>query len=237
LYIKNKNVWFLNQLQRKFLEMKKRFVLGIVFLLVFGSLGVYAQSTKLIGTWVSIVGKEFSADPTILKITDDKISILSGDRGGVSTKSWSWSDNNDGMTLTIDNRFALYMVTDTILLIGLPKYDDLVDYYYLTKYVEVPFSKLIGKWVMPEESSDLEITFSNTQIIMKRGRQTKTWACRFDDESSNSIKIHFSGEGGGDWYSYLFFFIDESHLYVTLPELSSSSHVNPMGHGHFLTKQ
>jgi hypothetical protein len=205
--------------------MKNKLSLVLWVLLVIGASNVYAQSNKLIGTWVSIIGREYTEDPTILTITNDTILIrdpMSGDR------SWTWADNNDGMTLTINNELSLYVVTDTILLIELPINEyagERLRYHYLTRSYTAPVSQLIGKWVMPKITGDLEVTITNDQIIMKRGRQTQTLNCSID--SSNSLSIR-------DFAKYMFFFLDETHLFIMLPELGSTS---VQGYRYILTKQ
>jgi hypothetical protein len=220
--------------------MKLKFALLFAILLAFASLGVYAQSSKLIGTWISLgyhSDDYNSRNPkiaTIVVITKENISVYPVPN--YARALYTWSDPaNDGVSIYIkseeyraENIFTPYIVTDNNLFIGLPGTT-----YYLTRYSPKPASALLGKWIHPEESGDIEVTITDRQIVLKKGRITK--ALDYFADLGTGIANNYMKTGnevpgvinfgepryGGDsgyarWKSVPYYFMDDNHVIICL---------------------
>jgi hypothetical protein len=219
--------------------MAKKYWLSLlaVLLNVICSVAVYGQSSELVGTWISVgytIGN--AGMPSIAKfalITHDKITIYpSSDYYGFV--SYSWNDPaNDGVSIIVKSRndgkniFTPYIVTDTNLCIELP-YDgsDLGGLYYFMRYYPKPPSALVGTWIHPEESGDIEVTITDTQITLKKGRLTKTLDYFYylgDEYKENGLPgvIKFIKPETYDYkepesYSVPYHFMDDNHVIICL---------------------
>jgi hypothetical protein len=230
--------------------MKKVFILSFSFLLVFGALNAYAQSSKLIGMWQNGV--------TYVLISEEFITFywnLNNRDSRRRLSSYEWKDNNDRLTISVKDEFIPYLVNDNNLLIWLP-FNDGVDskMHFLTKCTVMPPSKLIGNWISPGEPVDIEVTINDDQIIFKKGRLTKEYNYEVNkvfgiksfETLPGVIGLSTVSKNDPDYRSTLaysmYFFVDDTHIFIATDPFSEQTSEYMYDSGGkppmlFLTKQ
>lgn len=228
-------------------------VLALAVLGIAGAARVYAQSSKLIGTWISVGYQSgdyngyVASIATIVVITKGYISVYPV--ANYAGTSYTWSDPaNDGVSINIKDEmygekviFTPYIVTDTNLFIELPGRYGAGGTYYLTRYTPKPASALLGKWIHPEETGDIEVTITDKQIVLKKGRVTKTLDYFVDlgariandyMKTGNDVPgvINFGSPFyGGDsgtarWRSVPYYFMDDNHVIICLETFDDTAY-------------
>lgn len=171
---------------------------------------VYAEpkpSDKLIGTWIAGTGTNSGYDNDLgnyYEITKDKIIFI---RANYSQhRTWTWTDNNDGKTITIrdksgDDMFCPYAVTDKYLYLTENCLNNNGSILFI-KSESRSLVKLLGEWVLPQPDINVSVTITYDKIIYKKGKLTEEKELKLGVETKEKFE------------DYLF--LDDTHVIVSM---------------------
>lgn len=218
--------------------------LFVVFFAALGTMGIYGQSSKLIGMWQSGNIYLLITENQIMVYPNGSYNAYEPDR---FTLTYSWKDTyNDGLTITIDDTFTPYFVDGESLFLPLPYHWGRAvagRMYYLTKCTPMPASKLVGKWVVPEESGDIEVTIDGEKMVFKKGRLTQTYYYEInilsvyrngdrDIEAPGLLRLSSLpvGSSGRDINYVPYLSMNDTHIFISMspfPDQNTDSFYNP----------
>jgi hypothetical protein len=220
--------------------------LFVVLLVALGTMNLYGQSSKLIGMWQSGLTYVLITEDTIIVYPNDKFDHYDPRRGFIATYSWKDTDN-DGLTISVNDKFTPYFVSNNNLVIQLPSNSyggrREAEILCLAKCIVMPDSKLSGKWTSPAEPVDIEVTINDDQILFKKGRSTQSYYYQVNEfphsQSSNfsymknvntlpgllSLSTISKNDdyylGTIDYISY--FFMDDTHILICMYPFSDKA--------------